>query len=114
MAIGRNFEEAIQQGIRMIGQGMHVYVENKELEIDNIDASLREPTDKRVFVISKAMHKGYTVEQIHDLTKIDKWFLEKLKHIIDIDEQLKKCNINTLDKELLRQAKVYGFSDFQV
>ena len=114
MAIGRNFEEAIQKGLRMIGQGMHGFVENKELEIADIDAALREPTDKRVFVISKAMHKGYTVDQIHDLTKIDKWFLEKLKHIIDIDEAMKKCNINTLDKELLRTAKVYGFTDFQI
>ena len=114
MAIGRNFEEAIQKGLRMIGQGMHGFVENKELEIDDIDAALREPTDKRVFVISKAMHKGYTVDQIHDLTKIDKWFLEKLKHIIDIDEEMKKCNINTLDQDLLRTAKVYGFTDFQV
>lgn len=114
MAIGRNFEEAIQKGLRMIGQGMHGFVENKELEIDDIDAALREPTDKRVFVISKAMHKGYTVDQIHDLTKIDRWFLEKLKHIIDIDEAMKKCNINTLDQDLLRTAKVYGFTDFQV
>ena len=114
MAIGRTFEEAIQKGLRMIGQGMHGFVENKELEIDDIDAALREPTDKRVFVISKAMHKGYTVDQIHDLTKIDKWFLEKLKHIIDIDEAMKKCNINTLDQDLLRTAKVYGFTDFQV
>jgi carbamoyl-phosphate synthase large subunit len=114
MAVGRNFEEAIQKGLRMIGQGMHGFVENKELEIDNLDAALQEPTDKRVFVISKAMHKGYTVDQIHDLTKIDKWFLNKLKHIIDIDEKLKKCNINTLEKELLRTAKIYGFTDFQI
>ena len=114
MAIGRNFEEAIQKGLRMIGQGMHGFVENKELEIEDIDAALREPTDKRVFVISKAMHKGYTVDQIHELTKIDKWFLEKLQHIIDIDEEMKKCNINTLDKDLLRTAKVYGFTDFQI
>ncbi len=114
MAIGRNFEEAIQKGLRMIGQGMHGFVENKELEIPNIDAALREPTDKRVFVISKAMHKGYTVDQIHDLTKIDKWFLQKLKHIIDIDEKLKSVNVNTLSKELLRTAKVCGFTDFQI
>ena len=114
MAIGRTFEEAIQKGLRMIGQGMHGFVENKELKIDDIDAALREPTDKRVFVISKAMHKGYTVDDIHELTKIDKWFLEKLKHIIDIDEAMKKCNINTLDKELLRTAKIYGFTDFQI
>ena len=114
MAIGRNFEEAIQKGLRMIGQGMHGFVENKELEIKDIDAALCEPTDKRIFVISKAMHKGYTIEQIHKLTKIDHWFLHKLKHIIDVDEQLKTCNINTLDKELLRTAKVYGFTDFQI
>ena len=115
MAIGRNFEEAIQKGLRMIGQGMHGFVENKELEIENIDVALREPTDKRVFIISKAMHKGYTVDQIHELTKIDKWFLQKLKHIIDIDEALKNCtSINVLDKTLLRNAKVYGFTDFQI
>ena len=103
MAIGRNFEEAIQKGLRMIGQGMHGYVENKELKIADIDAALREPTDKRIFVISKAMHDAqYDID------------LQKLKHIIDIDEQLKKQNINTLDKELLRQAKVYGFTDFQI
>ena len=115
MAIGRNFEEALQKGLRMIGQGMHGFVENKELEIEDIDAALREPTDKRVFVISKAMHRGYTIDQIHDLTKIDKWFLQKLKHIIDIDEELKRCtSINVLDRELLRTAKVYGFTDFQI
>ena len=114
MAIGRNFEEAIQKGLRMIGQGMHGFVENKELQIDDLDAALREPTDKRVFLISKAMHKGYTVDQIHELTKIDRWFLNKLKHIIDIDEELKTKNINTLNKELLRTAKVYGFTDFQI
>ena len=115
MAIGRNFEEAIQKGLRMIGQGMHGFVENKELKIDDIDAALREPTDKRVFIISKAMHKGYTTDQIHELTKIDKWFLEKLKHIIDIDETLQRCtSVNVLDKELLRTAKVYGFTDFQI
>ena len=115
MAIGRTFEEAIQKGLRMIGQGMHGFVENKELKIDDIDAALREPTDKRVFIISKAMHKGYTIDQIHELTKIDKWFLEKLKHIIDIDETLQRCtSVNVLDKELLRTAKVYGFTDFQI
>ncbi|MDU2113393.1 MAG: carbamoyl-phosphate synthase (glutamine-hydrolyzing) large subunit [Prevotella bivia] len=114
MSIGRNFEEAIQKGLRMIGQGMHGFVENKELKIDDLDAALHEPTDKRVFVISKAFHKGYTVDQIHELTKIDKWFLYKLKHIIDIDEQLKKCNINTLERDLLLEAKQNGFTDFQV
>ena len=115
MAIGRNFEEAMQKGLRMIGQGMHGFVENKELEIPDIDSALREPTDKRVFIISKAMKKGYTIDQIHDLTKIDKWFLQKLKHIIDIDAQLENLkSVNNLDKELLRTAKVYGFTDFQI
>ena len=115
MAIGRNFEEAIQKGLRMIGQGMHGFVENKELEISDIDEALRDPTDNRIFVISKAMHRGYTIDQIHELTKIDKWFLYKLKHIIDIDEALKKGkSVNVLDKELLRMAKVYGFTDFQI
>lgn len=114
MSIGRNFEEAIQKGLRMIGQGMHGFVENKELQIDDIAAALHEPTDKRIFVISKAFHKGYTVDKIHDLTKIDKWFLYKLKHIIDIDEKLKKSNINTIDKELLLEAKINGFTDFQI
>ena len=115
MAIGRTFEEAIQKGLRMIGQGMHGFVENKELKIADIDAALREPTDKRIFVISKAMHMPeYDIDKIHELTKIDKWFLEKLQHIIDIDEQLKKYNINTLEESLLRQAKVYGFTDFQI
>lgn len=115
MAIGRNFEEAIQKGLRMIGQGMHGFVENKELQIPDIDAALREPTDKRVFIISKAMHKGYTIDQIHELTKIDRWFLQKLKHIIDIDERMKSLkSVNNLDKELLREAKVYGFTDFQI
>ena len=115
MAIGRTFEEAIQKGLRMIGQGMHGFVENKELKIADIDAALREPTDKRIFVISKAMHMPeYTIDKIHELTKIDKWFLEKLKHIIDIDERLKKQNINTLEAALLREAKVYGFTDFQI
>ncbi|NPD91178.1 carbamoyl-phosphate synthase (glutamine-hydrolyzing) large subunit [Xylanibacter muris] len=115
MAIGRNFEEAIQKGLRMIGQGMHGFVENKELEIPDIDSALREPTDKRVFIISKAMHKGYTIDHIHELTKIDKWFLRKLKHIIDIDERMKALNnINNLDRELLREAKIYGFTDFQI
>ena len=115
MAIGRTFEEAIQKGLRMIGQGMHGFVENKELKIGDIDAALREPTDKRIFVISKAMHMAeYDIDKIHELTKIDKWFLQKLQHIIDIDERLKKQNINTIDADLLREAKVYGFTDFQI
>ena len=115
MAIGRNFEEAIQKGLRMIGQGMHGFVENKELEIKDIDKALKEPTDKRIFIISKAMHRGYTIDQIHDLTKIDRWFLSKLKNIIDIDERLQACtSVNVIDKALLKEAKVYGFTDFQI
>ena len=115
MAIGRTFEEAIQKGLRMIGQGMHGFVENKVLEIEDIDAALREPTDKRIFIISKAMHlPQYDIERIHELTKIDKWILYKLKHIIDIDEALKKCNRKTLTESMLREAKVYGFTDFQI
>ncbi len=114
MAIGRNFEEAIQKGLRMIGQGMHGFVDNKELAIADIDAALREPTDKRVFVLSKALQHGYTVDQIHELTKIDKWFLQKLQHIVDINEELHHFNINTLDKDILLNAKVYGFTDFQI
>lgn len=121
MAIGRTFEEAIQKGLRMIGQGMHGFVENKELKIEDVDAALREPTDKRIFVISKAMHlPQYDIDRIHELTRIDKWFLYKLKHIIDIDEALKglKNNDGTsaekLDAALLREAKVYGFTDFQI
>ena len=94
MAIGRTFEEAIQKGLRMIGQGMHGFVENKELVIEDIDKALREPTDKRIFVISKAMRAGYTVDQIHDLTKIDKWFLDKLMNIIDIDRRFTKWGNN--------------------
>ncbi|MBR1427839.1 MAG: carbamoyl-phosphate synthase (glutamine-hydrolyzing) large subunit [Prevotella sp.] len=115
MAIGRTFEETIQKGLRMIGQGMHGFVENKELQIPDIDTALREPTDKRIFIISKAMHKGYTIDQIHELTKIDKWFLQKLRHIIDIDERMKAVrNVNNLNRDLLREAKVYGFTDFQI
>ncbi len=115
MSIGRSFEEAIQKGLRMIGQGMHGFVENKELVIDDIDRALREPTDKRVFVISKAMRRGYTVDQIHDLTKIDKWFLQKLRRIIDTAEELEKYDeLEQLDAGLLRRAKQQGFSDFQI
>jgi len=114
MAIGRTFEEAIQKGLRMIGQGMHGFVENKELVIDDIDKALREPTDKRVFVISKAFLAGYTVDQIHDLTKIDKWFLQKLMNIIETSRALKEKGAGGTGKELLRMAKVQGFSDFQV
>ena len=132
MAVGRTFEESLQKGLRMIGQGMHGFVENHEIRITDIATSLHEPTDMRIFVVSKALKIGYTVEQIHQLTKIDRWFLQKLKHIVDIDQQLRE---NTLLSEvsefmepsefkeylaspeiapLLHAAKVYGFSDFQI
>ena len=115
MAIGRTFEEAIQKGLRMIGQGMHGFVENKELQIADIDSALREPTDKRIFIISKAMSQGYTVDQIHELTKIDKWFLRKLQNIKDTSNALHACkSINVVDNELMRRAKVQGFTDFQI
>ena len=129
MAIGRTFEEAIQKGLRMIGQGMHGFVENKELAIADVDAALREPTDKRIFVISKAMHlPQYDIERIHELTKIDKWFLYKLKHIVDIDERLKSLRmeklksgetavpstLQSMNSSILKEAKIYGFTDFQI
>jgi carbamoyl-phosphate synthase large subunit len=115
MAIGRTFEEAIQKGLRMIGQGMHGFVENKELVIADIDKALREPTDKRIFVISKAFRAGYTIDQIHDLTKIDKWFLQKLHNIITTAEELEQhSKLDTLPRELILKAKKQGFSDFQI
>ena len=132
MAIGRTFEEALQKGLRMIGQGMHGFVENHEIKIPDIEKSLHEPTDMRVFVVSKALKIGYTIEQIHQLTMIDRWFLQKLKHIVDIDQQLKEYTHLSEVSEymepsefkeylqspevalLLRVAKVYGFSDFQI
>lgn len=115
MAIGRTFEEVIQKGLRMIGQGMHGFVDNKELKIDNVDAALKEPTDKRIFVIEKAFKAGYTIDQIHDLTKIDRWFLQKLYKIHQTDQELHACtSINVLDNALLRKAKVQGFTDFQI
>ncbi len=119
MAIGRTFEEAIQKGLRMIGQGMHGFVENKELVIADIDKALREPTDKRIFVISKAFRAGYTVDQVHELTKIDKWFLEKLMNIMHTSKELEQWSKNhkhiaELPIELLQKAKRQGFSDFQI
>ena len=132
MARGRTFEEALQKGLRMIGQGMHGFVENHEIKIPNIATSLHEPTDMRIFVVSKALKIGYTIEQIHQLTMIDCWFLQKLKHIVDIDQRLKQFaqvsefiefmdNTELLEYleapefvSLLHEAKVYGFSDFQI
>ncbi len=115
MAIGRTFEEVIQKGLRMIGQGMHGFVDNKELSIDNVEEALKEPTDKRIFVIEKAFKAGYTIDQIHDLTKIDRWFLQKLYKIHQTDKELHNCtSINVLDNKLLHKAKVQGFTDFQI
>ena len=132
MAIGRTFEEALQKGLRMIGQGMHGFVENHEIKIADIEQSLHEPTDLRIFVVSKALKVGYTVDQIHQLTMIDRWFLQKLKHLVDIDHRLKQFaqvsefmafmdNTELLEYletpefiGLLREAKTYGFSDFQI
>ena len=118
MSIGRTFEEAIQKGLRMIGVGMHGFVENKELKIDDIDKELKEPTDQRIFVVSKAFRQGYTVDQIHDLTRIDRWFLYKLRNIVDTAELLEKFNHKEMDPKsfnsLLRLAKQQGFSDFQI
>ncbi|MDE6361026.1 MAG: carbamoyl-phosphate synthase (glutamine-hydrolyzing) large subunit [Muribaculaceae bacterium] len=115
MAIGRTFEEVIQKGLRMIGQGMHGFVENRELKIEDIDQALSEPTDKRIFVVAKAFQQGYTVDRIHELTKIDRWFLEKLHNIIVTDNELREFDeISKLPAGLLRTAKEQGFSDFQI
>jgi len=132
MSVGRTFEEALQKGLRMIGQGMHGFVENHEIKIQDIATSLHEPTDMRIFVVSKAMKIGYSIEQIHQLTMIDRWFLQKLKHIVDIDQQLHEYTHLSEVSEfmepsefkeylqsnevfmLLHAAKVYGFSDFQI
>ena len=101
MAIGRTFEEAIQKGLRMIGQGMHGFVENKELVITDIDKALHKPTDTRIFVISKAFRAGYTIDQIHELTKIDRWFLQKLYGIMCTSKELHKL---TMDNGQLNTA----------
>lgn len=115
MAIGRSFEEAIQKGLRMIGQGAHGFVGNKELQVADVDEALKEPTDRRIFVISKAMRAGYTVDQIHELTKIDNWFLEKLENIVSTYNEMNTYNeIESMPLELLQQAKCQGFSDFQI
>ena len=115
MAIGRNFEEAIQKGLRMIGQGMHGFVANKELAVDNIEEALRTPTDNRIFFIAQALKKGYSIDKIHELTKIDKWFLDKLENIILLEQTLEKYDdIDDVPDELLWEAKRRGFSDFQL
>ena len=119
MAIGRTFEEALQKGLRMIGQGMHGFVENKELVIPDIDKALHEPTDRRIFVISKAFRAGYTVDQIYELTKIDRWFLQKLYDIMQTSKELHAFDMKGIQRwrinpELIRTAKIQGFSDFQI
>ena len=132
MAIGRTFEEALQKGLRMIGQGMHGFVENHEIQIRDIKKELHDPTDMRIFVVSKALKTGYSIEQIHQLTMIDRWFLYKLEHLVDIDLRLREFNSladmsatmeffelleyieDPIFAELLKEAKVYGFSDFQI
>ena len=115
MAVGRTFEEAIQKGLRMIGQGAHGFVGNKELVVPDVDKSLLEPTDDRIFIISKAMRAGYTVDRIHELTKIDRWFLDKLAGIVATFQEMGKVDrIEDLDEDLLRLAKQQGFSDFQI
>jgi len=115
MAIGRTFEEVIQKGLRMIGQGMHGFVGNHELSIEDVDAALKAPTDKRIFVIEKAFKNGYSVEDVHRLTKIDRWFLRKLYNIYETERELEAVgNINVLDNDLLARAKRQGFTDFQV
>ena len=115
MSIGRTFEEALQKGLRMIGQGAHGFTANKEIRIENIDKALKEPTDNRIFVISKAFLAGYTVDQIHELTKIDKWFLNKLESIMNTANELAACDeLEQIDDQLLWKAKAQGFSDFQI
>lgn len=115
MSIGRSFEEVIQKGLRMVAQGMHGFVANKELEVEDIDKALAEPTDKRIFIIAQALEKGYSIERIHELTKIDLWFLQKLQNIFRCSEQIKRYNsITELPEFILRDAKQKGFSDYQI
>ncbi|MCD6597758.1 MAG: carbamoyl-phosphate synthase (glutamine-hydrolyzing) large subunit, partial [Bacteroidales bacterium] len=115
MSIGRTFEEAIQKGLRMIGQGMHGFLGNRDLVFDDLDKELGEPTDMRIFVIAAAMEKGYSVDRIHQLTQIDKWFLYKLMNIFNLNNELKQyVKLEDLPKEKLREAKILGFSDFQL
>ena len=115
MAIGRTFEDTIQKGLRMIGQGMHGFTENKTLHVDDLDHALAAPTDKRIFFLSQALHEGYTIDRLHELTKIDRWFLEKLQNIVKTDNELKATgSLKNIDEELMRKAKIQGFSDFQI
>ena len=115
MSIGRSFEEMIQKGLRMIGQGMHGFVGNDHTKFDNLDDALQNPTDLRIFAIAQAFEEGYTVERIEELTKIDVWFLERLKHIVDLKHELLKYNkLEDISDEKMRELKAAGFSDFQI
>ena len=115
MAIGRTFEDTIQKGLRMIGQGMHGFTENKQLHVDDLDHALAAPTDKRIFFLSQALHAGYSIDRLHELTKIDRWFLEKLQNIVKTDNELKAAGtLQNIDEDLIRKAKIQGFSDFQI
>ena len=115
MAIGRTFEDTIQKGLRMIGQGMHGFTENKQLHVDDLDHALAAPTDKRIFFLSQALHAGYSIDHLHELTKIDRWFLEKLQNIVKTDNELKAAGtLQNIDEDLMRKAKIQGFSDFQI
>ncbi len=115
MAIGRTFEDTIQKGLRMIGQGMHGFTENKQLHVDDLDHALAAPTDKRIFFLSQALHAGYSIDRLHELTKIDRWFLEKLQNIVKTDSELKAAGtLQNIDEDLMRKAKIQGFSDFQI
>ena len=115
MSIGKSFEEIMQKGLRMIGQGMHGFVGNNDVEFDNLDDALANPTDLRIFAVAKALEKGYTVDRIHELSKITPWFLEKLKNIVDYTKVLSQYNkIEDLPEDVLKEAKRLGFSDFQI
>ena len=115
MAIGRTFEDTIQKGLRMIGQGMHGFTENKQLHVDDLDHALAAPTDKRIFFLSQALHAGYSIDRLHELTKIDRWFLEKLQNIVKTDNEIKAAGtLQNIDEDLMRKAKIQGFSDFQI
>ena len=115
MSIGRSFEEMLQKGLRMIGQGMHGFVGNDHIKFDNLDEELANPTDLRIFAIAQALEQGYTIERLFDLTKIDPWFIERMKNIVDYKHKLEGYNsLEELPADVIRQAKVLGFSDFQI
>ncbi len=115
MSIGRTFEELLQKGLRMIGQGMHGFVGNDHVKFDNLDEELANPTDLRIFAIAQALEKGYTIDRIYELTKIDPWFIERMKNIVDFKHKLEAMNsLEELSADIMRQAKIMGFSDFQI